>query len=184
VAETEQLMAAEPQSLAEGVIQLDNNFVDTGTNWVNTLSSYTVVAEVRLDSSGTPAAILSQDGGITSNFALEYTGETFAFTLFDAFGKSPVRAVGTLTPEAGRWYQLVGVRDLRAGTFSLYVDGELQAQGEFADVWSAKGSTIIGAARAGSKRVNMLTGAVKGVRIYNGALTDTEINELPASTTS
>ncbi|MBZ0288330.1 MAG: family 43 glycosylhydrolase [Anaerolineae bacterium] len=178
VAETDQLIAAEPQALADGVVKLDNNFVDTGASWVNTLSSYTVFAEVSLDSTGTPAAILSQDGGISSNFALEYTGDTFAFTLFDAFGKSPVRAAATFTPEAGRWYQLVGVRDLRAGTFLLYIDGELQAQATFSEAWSAKGSTIIGAARAGSKRVQLLSGAVKGIRIYNGALTEAEVSGL------
>lgn len=178
VAEMDNIVASETQAVSDGVVKLDNNFVDTGASWVNTLASYSVVAEVSLDSTGAPAAVISQDGGISSNFALEYTGETFAFTLFDPFGKNPVSAVGTVKPAAGQWYHLVGVRDISTGEFLLYVDGQLQAQAAFHDDWDAKGNIIIGAARKGMKRVSLLSGSVRKVQIYNGALTESEVSSL------
>ena len=163
VAEMDDLLAPESQALTQGVVRLDNSFVDTGTTWVNTLGSYAVVAEVSLGDTTTPAAILSQDGGMSSNFALEYTGGSFAFTLFDPFGRAPVRAEAPLSPEPGHWYHLVGVRDAATGQFRLYVDGQLQAEATYGETWGAQGSTIIGAGRAGSRRVNPLSGAVKGI---------------------
>ncbi|MBI5668652.1 MAG: family 43 glycosylhydrolase [Chloroflexi bacterium] len=178
IGETETVLAVEAQDIADGVLELTNEFVDTGENWVDTLSSYSVSAWVKLSDTDAPAAIVSQDGGLTSNFVLEYTGETFAVTLFDAFGKAPVHAAGTLQPEAGQWYHLVLVRDVGTGEFALYVNGERQAEGVFTEDWDARGSTIVGAARQSAKRVNLLSGEMKALQIYNGALTDAEISRL------
>ncbi len=178
VAAMDNLLIADSASPVQGTIQLDSAFVDTGASWVNTLGSYTVAAEVSLDSLSAPAGILSQDGGISSNFALEYTGEAFAFTLFDAFGRAPVRAVAAFRPEVGRWYHLAGVRDASTGAFALYVDGQLQAGAAFDEYWNAAGHTIIGAERAGSRRVNPLSGMVRNIQLFNGALTEIEVARL------
>lgn len=180
----EQLLTSSARLLADGALQLTNEFVDTGAPWVDTLSSYSVAAQVKLDAAGTPMTIVSQDGGISSNFALEYTGETFAFTLFDAFGKQPVSAVGTTTAAAGEWYRLVAVRDARSGQLALYVNGALENTAQFDNYWDARGSLIIGGARKSTKRVGLLSGSVKDIQIYSGALSVEEVarNDIDAQT--
>lgn len=164
-----------------GVFDLSDAFVDTGKAWVNTMASFSVTAWVRLDRTGTPAAILSQDGGINSNFALEYTGGTLAFTAFDAFGKNAVSATGTLGLEADRWYHVAGVRDARSGELRLYVDGQLEGSASADQNWDSRGSTIIGGARQGTKRVNLFSGSIRGIAIYNGALSAEEVGTLSLS---
>lgn len=176
VAGTETLLAAQP--LVDGALQLEQSFVDTGQSWLDTLSSFSVAVRVRLDDLAEPAAILSQDGGISSNFALEYTGETLAFTRYDPFGRQPVSALATIKPQAGQWYHLVGVYDIAAAELRLYVDGELQATAAAPAPWDARGSVILGAARAGSKRVKPLTGQIRDVQLYKGVLTADEVKQL------
>ena len=181
VAEAQIVTGEAAAQFPEGIFDLADSFVDTGKPWVNTLASYSVAAWVRLASTGTPAALLSQEGGISSNFALEYTGETFAFSMFEAFGKESVSAVGTLAPEAGQWYFVSGVRDASSGELRLYVDGQLEASATTEFNWDARGSLIIGAARQSTKRVNLFSGSIKGISVYNGALSAAEVESLFAS---
>lgn len=165
----------------DGVYDLTGAFVDAGRPWVNTLANYSLAAWVRLDQTGTPAALLSQDGGINSNFALEYTGSAFAFSVFEAMGQQAASAVGTLAPEANRWYFVAGVRDVTSGELRLYVDGQPEASVTTDVSWNARGSLILGAARQRTQRVNLLSGSLKGIAIYNGALTAAEVASLFAS---
>lgn len=163
----------------DGVFELTDTFVDTGTSWVNTLANFSIAVSVRLDQTDTPSTMISQNGGSSSHFALEYNGETFAFTLFDAFAENPVSVTATFTPDADKWYQLVGVRDARTGELHLYVDGELQGTAFFDQDWAARGPTILGAARKASEYINLLSGTIRDVRIYNGALSAEEVAALP-----
>lgn len=157
----------------------EGDFLATGVNYVNTLKNFSVEAWVNLsrinpDESYT---IISQEGGLTSNFALQYTEGKFAFTLYNDRGNESVSAFSTFTPEKDRWYHLVGVRDVSDGSLTLYVDGEFQAAETFTDSWSSLGSTIIGAGKSRAQRVNLLWGSVRGVRLYNGALSADEVKQ-------
>jgi hypothetical protein len=81
----------------------------------------------------------------------------------------------------GENYQVVGVRDLRTGTFRLYVNGKPEASASATIApWDARGSTIIGAALKGRKRVRPFTGTISGVKIFNGSMNDAEVDHLYA----
>lgn len=156
---------------ADGSIVLNEQFVDTGTGWLNTLGSFSVVASVQLAQTGVPMAIISQDGGISSNFALEYTGETFAMTHYSPMGDRSVSALAEITPETGVWYDLMGVYDHALREVRLYVNGELAGrQTVDHDIWSAVGSTIIGGARERTQRVRLFSGVIKDIELYIGTV--------------
>jgi GH43 family beta-xylosidase len=161
-----------------GVFELDNDFVDTGISWINTLSSFTVTAWVQLASSNAPSAVISQDGGISSSFALEYRDNGFAFTFYGPLGDHAVSATGTTTPEVGEWYHVVGVRDTRTQELMLYVDGTLQNTVAFRESWLALGNTIIGAAFDAPLRVDLFTGIIRDIQLYSGALDPSEVRDL------
>jgi GH43 family beta-xylosidase len=155
--------------------------IELGTALLNTRGSFSVASWVRLDAVADQSmAILSQEGGISSNFVLGVENGRFAFIMYDGLGRNPASAVSSITPEAGAWVHLIGVHDLSAGELRLYVNGELQASEPVANNWSAQGSTIVGAARRGSQRVDPFTGAVRDIHLYNGALDADEITALAA----
>jgi len=165
----------------EGVFELEGAFIDTGRSWLNTLGSFTVAAQVRVADPATPAPILSQDGGITSNFVLEYTGEGFAFTLFAPFGNASISAAAPLIPAADQWVHLAAVWDAQTQEALLYVDGELRdtvALDSAWAPWSSQGHTILGAVRRGGQRAGTFTGALRNVQLYNGALDAAEVQGL------
>ncbi len=175
------ILAASLEAPAGGVFELEESFIDTGMNWLDTLGSFTVAAEVQLADPGTPAPILSQDGGISSNFALEYTGEGFAFTLFAPFGNMSIRAAAPLTPAADQWVHLTGVWDAQTRQAALYVDGELKATAALDSAWEpwpARGNTILGALRQGGKRSGTFSGTIRHVQLYSGMLDAAEVRAL------
>lgn len=176
VARTETVLAA--TSLTDGALELEQNFVDTGRSWVDTLSSYSVAAWVKLGRLDEPMAIISQEGGLSSNFALEYTGERFAFTLFDPFGRQPVSALAKTEAQAGEWYHLAGVYDRVNGELRLYVNGEWQAAAAAPVAWETRGNLILGAAWATGQRIKLFTGQIKDVQLYDGELSDADISKL------
>ncbi|QPC83353.1 family 43 glycosylhydrolase [Phototrophicus methaneseepsis] len=172
-------LLASPEAYPEdGVFDLEGDFVDTGVSWINTQASFSVAASVRLGQTGTRAAIISQEGGISSHFILGYTGEHFALTLFDGFSRELASAVSEVTPDADQWYHLVGVYDVAAHEIRLYIDGELAASTVATESWHAPGNTIIGAAKVSTQRVDPFTGAIQDIELFSGALDTDEIQAL------
>jgi GH43 family beta-xylosidase len=166
---------------AEGdAYTLDGEFIDLGEPLVNTLGSFSIATRVQLSSLDQNVAILSQEGGITSNFVLGYVDGVFAFTAFDAFGRESVSAVSTAQPEADTWYHLVGVRDAVSGQLRLYVDGELAGSETSTYNWDARGSTIIGGALQATERVDLFSGQIGDIALYSGALDADEVAGLYA----
>ncbi|MGW9307644.1 LamG-like jellyroll fold domain-containing protein [Saccharomonospora azurea] len=151
---------------------------DTGAALVNPQGSYSVSAWVRLDEAGDGfQTVVSQDTGAHSAFFLQYSGQDQRW----AMSYAGLRALSAEKPEPGRWYHLTGVRDVRAGTLSLYVDGE------HADTKSAcladggEGNTVIGRAQYGGQEVDHLRGDVDEVRIFDRALSREEIAQLASA---
>jgi GH43 family beta-xylosidase len=164
----------------EETYTLDNQFVDTGAAFINTLGSFSVAAWVRLDRLDGDYAFVSQDGGFTSHFVLGYSGahSAFVFNLYGPQGAVLVEIVSDMKPKAGQWYHLVGVRDALRSGVTLYVDASAKGTIYPNEDWDARGHTIIGAARRKVKRVDRLTGTVRGIRLYNGALDGDEVRAL------
>jgi concanavalin A-like lectin/glucanase superfamily protein/glycosyl hydrolase family 2 len=152
----------------------DASFVDTGRALLDTTGNYSVAAWVKLDSLGGFATAVSQDGSADSGFFLQYSGADNRF----AFSFVGVRALAPTAPETGRWYHLVGVRDVVSGTLTLYVDGQ-PAGTQTACVGSdATGHTVIGRAKFGGNPVDYWRGAIDQVHVYDRALPPDEVAAL------
>ena len=153
------------------------DYLDLNDPLINTMGSYSVSAWVQLDRTDDTFTIASQEGGVSSEFVLEYSaavGGKFAFTLFDWKGTVTKQAVSTIMPVAGTWYHVIGVRDALNKQITLYVNGQADGSTDYNADWKAAGHTIIGAARLRSQRVHYFAGALAAVRFYHGALSSAE----------
>jgi hypothetical protein len=162
-----------------GAVQFDgtNQYVDTGAAILDTTANYTAAAWVRLDSLGGFATAVSQDGATNSAFFLQYSGADNRF----AFSFAGVRALAPAAPQTGRWYHLVGVRDVTAGTLTLYVDGQRAGAATACLGDASTGSTVIGRAKFGGNPVDFWRGAIDQVHVYDRALSAGEVADLHAS---
>jgi hypothetical protein len=146
-----------------------------------TASSYTVSAWVRMDEApGAYASVVAADGTDgRSAFFLQYKnvdaegGRGWAMSL-----PGGPRAIALGEASLGQWYQLTGVRDAEAGTLSIYVDGELAASEETAAAFTTTGNVTIGSGEWGGNAVDFIHGAVDQVRVFDRALTATEVADL------
>jgi hypothetical protein len=144
---------------------------------VDTSGNFTVAAWVKLDRLNGWLTAVGQDGSVMSTFFLQKTGDANRFS----FSTSGGRALSTFTPEVGRWYHLVGVRDAAAGEHSLYVDGMKQSSFQQCLNSTSTGQFTVGRARFNSGKVDFWPGGVDQVHVWDRALSPTEISELFSS---
>lgn len=158
---------------------------------VDPATSWSVLAFVRLDETGTARTAVSQDGDRGATFELgtrtdgcpEGTAECWAFTVPGADpDAAPAVAVSRVPVAAGSWVMLAGLRDAGAGTVQLNVCdlGSASAPGEGGTVRgtavpaptsvSASGPFRLGAALADGAPVRAWAGAVSALRTYDGVL--------------
>ncbi|MFD5012122.1 LamG-like jellyroll fold domain-containing protein [Streptomyces chartreusis] len=158
-------------------LKFDGNgqYAETDGPVLDTTASYSVSAWVRLDElPGNYATAVSQDTRRqTSPFYLQYGQGAFAFS---TPGESRARLV--TTPEKGRWYHLVGVRDSADNTIKLYVDGKPAATATGGAAYPSTGSLSVGRAQWGGNDVDFWNGAVDEVHAYDKALTAEEVSTL------
>ncbi|MDT8915883.1 LamG-like jellyroll fold domain-containing protein [Amycolatopsis sp. PS_44_ISF1] len=153
-------------------------YADTGAPLVKTDGSYSVAAWVKFTSLGDGfQTVVSQDGSDHSAFFLQYSGADHKL----AFSFVGVRALAPMTPEAGRWYHLVGVRDAATGQLALYVDGKQAVSRNVCLGEASDGHTVIGRGQYGGNPVDYLDGAVDQVHVYDRALTGSEVATLYSS---
>ncbi|MTD57547.1 LamG-like jellyroll fold domain-containing protein [Amycolatopsis pithecellobii] len=153
-------------------------YADTGAALLNTEGSYSVAAWVKFTSLGDGfQTVVSQDGGDHSAFYLQYSGVEHRL----AFSFAGIRALAPDTPEANRWYHLVGVRDAAAGTLKLYVDGRLTGTTNACLGDQATGHTVIGRGQYAGGPVDYVNGAIDQVHLYDRALSDVEVSTLYSS---
>ncbi len=152
----------------------DGDFAQTSGPVVDTSGNFTVSAWVKLDRTNGWLTAVGQDGPVQSTFFLQKTGDTNKFSFSTAGG----RALSTFTPETGKWYHLVGVRNAATQTHSLYVDGVKQSS--FAQCLNpqSNGPFTVGRARFDSQNVDFWPGAVDQVHVWDRALSDAEVEEL------
>ncbi|GHH27421.1 LamG-like jellyroll fold domain-containing protein [Streptomyces lanatus] len=153
----------------------DGQYAETDGPVLDTTGSYSVSAWVRLDElPGNYATAVSQDTRRqASPFYLQYGQGAFAFS---TPGESRARLV--TTPEKGRWYHLVGVRDSADNTIQLYVDGKPAATATGGAAYPSTGSLSVGRAQWGGNDTDFWNGAVDGVHAYDKALTAEEVSAL------
>ncbi|MFJ4915579.1 LamG-like jellyroll fold domain-containing protein [Streptomyces sp. NPDC088726] len=140
---------------------------------VDTTGDYTVSAWASLDAlPGNYATAVSQDGRRTENpFYLQYGQGAFAFST--PGGK---RARAELTPETGKWYHLVGVRD--GDELKLYVDGSLKATAQAGPADASTGPLSVGRGQYAGEKGDFWNGSIDQVRVYDKALTAEEVSAL------
>lgn len=150
-------------------------FAETDGPVLDTTGSYSVSAWVTLDSlPGNYATAVSQDTRRqASPFYLQYGQGAFAFST-----PGENRARLETTPESGRWYHLVGVRDAAHGEIKLYVDGELAATATAGPAYPSTGGLAVGRAQWDGTDTDFWNGAVDEVHAYDKALTDAEVTAL------
>lgn len=160
-----------------------SNTVDINKNVVNTSTSFSVAAWVEISDLSTWHTAVSQDGSNVSGFYLQYTspsaGGQFALSLVnaDSTGGTTIRATSSFKPSPNIWYHLVGVYDSRANQSRLYVNGALQNTQTVPATWNSTGVTVIGRAKWGNP-ADFWSGLIDDVRIYNRALSATDIRNL------
>jgi alpha-N-arabinofuranosidase len=156
-------------------------YADVAAAVIDTSRSYTVTALVRPNTVDGYQTYVSIDGDDVSAFFLQLRADTHAFgiTRFDRDStRSGAAIAGCIDPaRAGAWYHLAAVYDADAGTLSFYVDGRLESVARCAPGWLAKGHLVIGRGKFAGKATDFVSADIADVRVYQQALTASEIDE-------
>jgi alpha-L-arabinofuranosidase len=155
----------------------NGSYAEIPTPVVDTTRSFSVAAWVKVNRVGGYQTFVSEDGPVLSSFFLQLRGDTnwFSFTVpYDFF----VLAQSGFTPVPGRWYHLAGVYDAAAQSASLYVDGVLIDTVYNVVAGPATGPTGIGRGKFAGNPVDFVNGAVDDVRLYQSALTASQILDI------
>ena len=142
-------------------------------------ADYSVSAWVRLavEPGGSFQTFVSRDGPQNSDFYLQYVGQQkmFAFSAFTARALAP--KVGT--PKAKRWYFLTGVRDHKAGTLAIYVNGVFGGSVRAPkDNPPGLGAFVVGRGKSSGSPADFVDGDVDDVTVFDHALTSTQVAAL------
>ncbi|MEU5690794.1 LamG-like jellyroll fold domain-containing protein [Actinosynnema sp. NPDC020468] len=145
---------------------------------LDTTRSFTVSAWAKLDRKNGYFTAISQDGGQTSPFALQYRQDIdrWTMTAYSADVAAPAGAFATslAAPEIGVWYQLMGTYAPDTGKVSLYVDGKPQNTATMPNLWKPTGGLVVGAGRWTGVRTEFFPGAIDYVRVWDRTLTASE----------
>ncbi|XPF93079.1 LamG-like jellyroll fold domain-containing protein [Colwellia sp. RE-S-Sl-9] len=155
--------------------------VEISGSAINTMSSFSVAAWVKLDSTSGWQTAVSQDGVNLSGFFLQKTQfDKFAFSMLDSDSVTAnvIRAEASFNPLPNTWYHLIGMYDATAQEIRLYVNGLLASNQSFTTPWSASGDTAIGRGQWLGENVDYFSGAIDEVKVYNDALSGTEAKNL------
>ena len=170
-----------------------NSYADIPHTAINTATSFSAAAWVRLNTLAGPQTFVSLDGIHVSAFNLKLRdgGNKFAFTRTgsDSTSSPTIAASSSSAAITGTWYHLVGVYDADAQTISLYINGQLQQTTAYANDWQGTGHTAIGRAKRGMNTfVEFANCQIDDVHLYNIALDYTAVNTLfgsaPASSSA
>ncbi|MBF8189727.1 LamG domain-containing protein [Nonomuraea sp. K274] len=162
-------------------LRLANSYAQTTGPVVDTGRNFTVTAWARLTGNGATATAVTQEGGRTGAFALQYSkpDDRWALTLTgaDADGATAVRALSATAPRLSEWTHLTGVYDAAAAQISLYVNGRLEST-VAARPWAATGPLTIGRGKVNGAAADFWPGDLDEVRVYGRAMFADEVAEL------
>ncbi|MEV6795921.1 LamG-like jellyroll fold domain-containing protein [Streptomyces sp. NPDC051320] len=164
-------------------LKLDGSsgYAATSGQVLETRSSYTVSAWVRLEDGSRNRTIVSQDGVHRSPF---YLGYEQSAGKWDFRAVNADAAVGTTwsyqrvwsknKAVLGAWTQLTGVFDASAKTVTLYVNGLPQGSVPYTTAWAATGPLQIGRTHWSDTYTDYADGSVDEVSVWQRALTAQE----------
>ncbi|WP_405810082.1 LamG domain-containing protein [Streptomyces sp. NBC_01520] len=157
-------------------------YAATAGQVIDTRSSYTLAAWVRMDPTTHNATVLGQNGVNRSPFLLGYE---------QALGKWSFKAVNTDAPKSGTWsYQqvasknpavpgvwthLTGVYDATAKKLSLYVNGKPQGSVAYTTAWAATGAFQIGRVQWSEAFSDYFPGIIDEVAVWQEAKTEADV---------
>ena len=162
--------------LANAYAQTSGPIVDTGRN-------FTVTAWARLTGTGATATAVTQEGGRTGAFSLQYSkaDDRWALTRTgsDADAATTVRALSAAAPRLNEWTHLAGVYDSADRRLSLYVNGRLESSAAFTtQPWNATGPLTIGRGKVNGAATEFFPGDIDEVRAYGRAMFADEVADL------
>ncbi|HEY4416726.1 MAG TPA: glycoside hydrolase family 76 protein [Verrucomicrobiae bacterium] len=125
------------------------------------------------------AGLVDGDVSLTKNdFGTALIGGKFGFGV----GNPDTTIVSTSAINDGTWHQCVATRQLASGAISVYVDGNLQMTGTGnRNTLNASARLLFGAIASGNGFFN---GALDDIKIFNRALSSSEVAALYASRTT
>ncbi len=164
-----------------------SQFVDVPASVITTSSPFTACAWVKFNSVTGNQTFVSMDGTNVSAFYFKKESDTdstapnkLALEIYAADNGSSTqfRSAGTTTVTTGTWYHACGV--YTGSVARIYVNGSQEGSDTtITSSFAATGHTIIGAA-FWAARLDYVNGTLDDVRVYNRALSATEISALAA----
>ncbi|QPP06943.1 LamG domain-containing protein [Streptomyces bathyalis] len=141
---------------------------------LDTESSFSVTARVKLQDKGGTQTVVSQDGYDVSGFSLQYDAAkdrwSMALRRDDSSDVVADVALSDSIPRAGRWTRLTGVYDDPGNEVRLYVDGRLEDTARHDGDWPADGDFTVGRGLLDGAPFQGLRGTVDEVRAFDSAL--------------
>ncbi|KNB49781.1 laminin [Streptomyces caatingaensis] len=181
-----------PQPGADGVdgkaLSLDgaHDYATVDAPHFNTMGAFAVSAWVRLpkDKPTHTAVVVTQAGTHASGVELYYSPSYDRWVLNqhtqdtpDAASNKVVQNAGA-APQGGEWTHLAGVRDIVAGTLTLYVNGVEAGSEPLAASWYADRQLQIGAGAYSGKQDNFFPGEIDELRVYDRPVSLHEVRQL------
>jgi hypothetical protein len=155
---------------------------------MRTNQSFTISAWVKINDTATYYTFASQAGSARCAFYFQYASNVnrwrFISPLTDVASPAGYwTAASNAAPTVNTWTHLVGVYDAGAKTMTLWVGttGGLVKQTQVATgvrLWTAAGQWRLGTCGNSTGTADFVKGAVDQVKLYAGALTDSDVANL------
>ncbi|QUQ67857.1 Concanavalin A-like lectin/glucanases superfamily protein [Kutzneria sp. CA-103260] len=171
------------------VLGLDGSggYGTTGRPALNTTSSYSVSAWVKLNNTDNYSTIASQGGTNAASFYLQYNKQLNAWAFISPSGDSGNPAsyatAQSSSPPALTWTNLVGVYNADDHSMTLYVDGQQAGKTTNPTPWASTGPFTIGAAKTANSTGDYVNGSVSDIQTYARALAPSEVASIHATAT-
>ncbi|MFJ2829124.1 LamG domain-containing protein [Streptomyces sp. NPDC087263] len=160
-------------------------YAATTSTVLETRSSYTVAAWVRVSPTATKTVTVLSQATTASPWSVKYSPFYISYSAGGAKTwsmrmLSTTQVGGSFTQEikaqhptpVGAWTHVAGVFDSTADTISLYVNGLLQGRTAVGAAWRADGGLQIGRTLYADTYTDHLNGSVDEVAVWQTALTD------------
>lgn len=168
-------------------VRASSQTINSASSAINTTQSFTLAAWVRLTSTTGTEGIVGQAGTTATGAFIKYNsgGNAWSFDMPQSDVSSPTmdEALGA-TAVLNTWVHLVGVYNATSDIMRLYVNGSLSASTTHSTTWSATGKIIAGRLHWNNTDQNYFDGQIDDIRVWNRALSDTDVSDLYNATTT
>lgn len=172
--------------ISGGAIQITDGYINMGNNFPSS-ATFSIQAWVKLspgDTSGM-VPVAKHWAGIAQGYFLAINNIQDGYTQTNTEGfysanGSYQTAVGGPSVNDGLWHQLLGVYN--NGTTSIYVDGGLAGSGSAGYADNSADFMIGGIFNYGGTPVNAFHGLIDEVKVYDNALSASDVIDLYSST--